>query len=162
MDAKLIKIRLATLDDIKGIMVMNHANLAENYDYDTFAKHIEIYGLTYIAVTPTNSEVYEMETMHGYIMGRIEDNVEAQVTSLAVNETARGFGLGKRLLLTLLLEAKKRKLKACSLQVREDNTIAKLLYEKMGFKSIRILENYYGTSGKGISQNGIFMRRMPL
>lgn len=160
--AKSIKIRRATPDDIKGIMAMNLANLPENYDYDTFAKHIEIYGLTYVAVTPTDSEVYEMDTMHGYIMGRVEDNVEAHVTSLAVNETARGLGLGKRLLLELLLESKKRKLKACSLQVRENNIVAKLLYEKMGFKSIRILENYYGTNDNGIPQNGIFMRRMPL
>lgn len=98
--AKSIKIRLATLDDINEIMTMNQANLSENYDYDTFAKHIEIYGLTYVAVS---------ETIHGYIMGRIEDNVEAHVTSLAVNESARRLGLGKRLLLALLLETKKTK-----------------------------------------------------
>jgi ribosomal-protein-alanine N-acetyltransferase len=151
-----IKIRLATPDDIKGIMAINLANLSENYDYDTYAKHIEIYRLTYVAVSPSNSDIYEMETMHGYIMGRIEDSVESHITSLAVNESSRRLGLGKRLLLELLLESKKRKLKSCSLQVRESNTSAKLLYEKMGFKSIRILENYYNT------ENGIFMRRIPL
>lgn len=150
------KIRLATLDDIKEIEAVNKANLSENYDYDTFVKHIELYNLTFVAVSSTNLEIYEMETIHGYIMGRIEDGVEAHVTSLAVNESMRGHGLGKKLLLEFLLEAKRRKLKACALQVRETNTIAQALYKKMGFKSIRLLENYYGT------ENGILMRRMPL
>lgn len=152
----MIKIRRATLDDVKAIMAINVANLPENYDYDTYVKHIQIYNLTYVAVSQSDSEVYEMETMHGYIMGRIEDGVEAQVTSIAVNEASRGSGIGKRLLLTFLLEAKKRQLKGCSLHVRENNKIARSLYEKMGFKAIRILHDYYGTN------DGIFMRRMPL
>lgn len=156
MDYKSVLIRLATLDDIKSILVINHDNLSEKYDYDTFAKYIELYKLTYVAVTSSNSDIYEMDTIHGYIMGCIEDNVEAHVTSLAINQCDRGHGIGKKLLLIFLLEAKKRKLKGCSLQVRETNKIAKLLYEKMGFKSIRILENYYK------SENGILMRRMPL
>ena len=157
MDGASIKIRPATLDDIREILLVNQANLSETYDYDTVSRHIELYNLTYVAVTSTSSEVYEMDTVHGYIMGYIEDRVEAHVTSLAVNESARGLGLGKRLLLEFLLEAKKRKLKGCSLQVRDDNKVAESLYKKMGFKSIRILENYYGKN-----EDGILMRRMPL
>jgi len=138
-------IRLATHDDIEVIKNINESCLPENYDLDTYTKHLEIYGLTY--VLESESQIV------GYIMGRIEDSVEVHITSIAVLPEARGKMFGQRLVLTLLVTAKKRHLMGCSLQVRKSNDIAQYVYKKLGFQPIRELVNYYG------DEDGVFMRR---
>ena len=142
-------IRIATPDDILDIIKINEISLPENYDLDTYTRHLELYGLTYVV------EVHEADDrlIVGYIMGRIEDSVEAHITSIAVLAGSRNTKLGQRLVLTMLVAAKKRGLKGCSLQVRKGNEVAQHVYKKMGFQPIRDLANYYG------DEDGVFMRR---
>jgi len=139
-------IRVATEKDIEQISEINKASMPENYIYDTYSKHISIYKMTFVA--EKNAIIV------GYIMGTIEDNVEAHVTSIAVAESSRGEKIGQRLLLHFLASAKNRKLKSCSLQVRVDNAVAIHIYKQLKFQPIREIEKYYsdGTSA-------YFMRR---
>jgi len=142
-------IRIATPDDIFDIAKINETSLPENYDLDTYTRHLELYGLTYVVEVLDGDE----SEIVGYIMGRIEDNVEAHITSIAVLAGSRNSKFGQRLVLTMLVAAKKRGLKGCSLQVRKGNDAAQHVYKKLGFQPIRDLYNYYG------DEDGVFMRR---
>lgn len=146
-------IRKAIAHDIPGIKHVNEECLAENYDVDTYVKHIELYNMTYV-IELTNGDEPDVV---GYIMGRIEDDVEAHVTSLAISPDHRNHKLGSRLLVTLLVDAKNRRMKSCSLQVRKGNEHALKLYKRLNFQPIRELSKYYEDG-----EDGIFMRRQLL
>ncbi|WP_027087637.1 ribosomal protein S18-alanine N-acetyltransferase [Cohnella panacarvi] len=68
---------------------------------------------------------------------------EAHVTNIAVRETYRGQGLGKRLLQELMRTAQWLGAVRMTLEVRVTNEIAKSLYERMGFVASGIRPNYY-------------------
>lgn len=142
----MVTIRTAVNADIERISQINNSSMPENYVYDTFAKHISIYKMTFVA-EKDNAIV-------GYIMGTIEDKVEAHVTSIAVDEASRGMKIGQKLMIHFLLAAKKLRLKSCSLQVRVDNEVALHVYKRLNFQPIREHANYYsdGTAA-------YFMRR---
>ena len=146
-------IRKAITHDIPSIKNVNEECLTENYDVDTYVKHIELYHMTYV-VELTNADEPDVV---GYIMGRIEDDVEAHVTSLAVAPAHRNNKLGSRLLIALLVDAKNRRMKSCSLQVRRGNDNALKLYKRLNFQPIRELSKYYEDG-----EDGIFMRRQLL
>ncbi len=69
---------------------------------------------------------------------------EAHVTNVAVKESFRKQGYGKRLMEELIEEAKDLEIVAMTLEVRVSNVNALKLYEKMGFKSAGVRPGYYG------------------
>jgi ribosomal-protein-alanine N-acetyltransferase len=143
------KIRKSTAQDISAIDSVNKECLVENYDIDTYVMHIKLYNMTYVATLD--------DKIVGYVMGRIEDGVEVHVTSIAVLPTDRGNKLGLRLMTSLLVDAKKRGIKSCSLQVRVGNIVARHIYKRLGFQELRELPAYYADG-----EDGILMRRIPL
>lgn len=142
-------IRLATTDDLRTIKAINEKCLPENYDFDTYEKFLSVYNMTYVLV----SKLEDKDTVVGYIIGSIEDGVEAHIISIAVLPNFRNKGFGQRLILTLLVDAKKKNLKSCSLHVRVSNAPAISIYKHLGFQPIRALENYYS------NENGFLMRK---
>jgi ribosomal protein S18 acetylase RimI-like enzyme len=67
----------------------------------------------------------------------------ARVYSLAVNEPARGRGVGRRMMARAEQEARKRECIKMRLEVRPDNSSAIRLYEKLGYKNVQVLPGYY-------------------
>ena len=68
---------------------------------------------------------------------------EAHITNIAVRPQNRGEGWGNFLLYAMLEQAKKSKMNAITLEVRESNNIARRLYEKYGFKECGRRKAYY-------------------
>lgn len=69
---------------------------------------------------------------------------DADVQTIGVAERARGQGLGRALLRTLLAAAGER---AVHLEVRTDNGVAIALYVSEGFERIGLRRRYYHPSG---------------
>lgn len=67
----------------------------------------------------------------------------AQITNVAVIETARGLGIGEGLMREAMKIAKEREIDIMSLEVRVSNTIAQNLYRKLGFQDGGIRKAYY-------------------
>ncbi|WP_338604755.1 ribosomal protein S18-alanine N-acetyltransferase [Sulfolobus tengchongensis] len=141
-------IRNARMDDIDQIIKINRATLPENYPYYFFVEHLKEYGLAFFVAVVENKVV-------GYIMPRIEwgfSNLKqlpalvrkGHVVSIAVLEEYRRKGIA-----TSLLEHSMRSMKndynaeEVYLEVRVSNYAAISLYEKLGFKKVKVLKNYY-------------------
>jgi [ribosomal protein S18]-alanine N-acetyltransferase len=68
---------------------------------------------------------------------------EAHVTSVAVHPQFRGRGLGELLMLSLARVAMRLEARYLTLEVRVSNTVARTLYEKLGFHQAGIRPRYY-------------------
>ncbi len=68
---------------------------------------------------------------------------EADIANIAVDSTRFRRGVGTRILEALLAEAKQRKIRAVTLEVRDSNAAAIALYEKMGFVTAGIRKGFY-------------------
>jgi ribosomal-protein-alanine N-acetyltransferase len=69
---------------------------------------------------------------------------EADVQTVAVRRDRQGQGLGRRLVVALLEEARRRKVSRVLLEVRENNVAAQRLYRHQGFASVGRRGGYYG------------------
>lgn len=67
----------------------------------------------------------------------------AQITNVAVIKSARGLGIGERLMREAMRIAKEKKMEVMSLEVRVSNTVAMNLYRKLGFQDGGIRKGYY-------------------
>lgn len=89
-----------------------------------------------------------------YFVGRYDDRViayggiwviteDSHVTTLAVDPDYRRKGYGEVLLLRLIDEAMARGAAWMTLEVRESNSAAQLLYRKYGFTTVTMRAGYY-------------------
>lgn len=67
----------------------------------------------------------------------------AQITNVAVVETARGQGIGEGLMREAIRIAHEAHMDVMSLEVRVTNTVAQNLYRKLGFLDGGIRKGYY-------------------
>jgi [ribosomal protein S18]-alanine N-acetyltransferase len=82
----------------------------------------------------------------GYAGLAVADD-EAYVQTVGVRPDWRGRGLGARLMVDLLREARRRGARSCGLEVRTDNSDARALYARLGFADIGVRRGYYQPSG---------------
>jgi len=73
---------------------------------------------------------------------------EVHILNVAVHPDFRNIGLGEMLLRDCLEYSYMRGLKLAVLEVRTSNTGAIRLYEKLGFKTLRIRKKYYSDTGE--------------
>ena len=68
---------------------------------------------------------------------------EAHITNIAVDPSLHRSGVGKRLMLELMGEGRRRSTRNVSLEVRASNTAAQEMYEAFGFTTAGIRPKYY-------------------
>ena len=68
---------------------------------------------------------------------------EAHFTLVCVVKGHRGRGIGKRLVISLMDEAVERGVTRATLEVREHNSVARHLYERLGFQEAGRRPGYY-------------------
>lgn len=68
---------------------------------------------------------------------------EADIQTIAVAESARRNGIGRRLVAALMKEAATRGASEIFLEVRADNPGAQALYRSFGFEEIAVRPRYY-------------------
>ncbi|MDN6195577.1 MAG: ribosomal protein S18-alanine N-acetyltransferase [Atopostipes suicloacalis] len=70
-------------------------------------------------------------------------NIEADIYMLAVKASEQGKGIGQELLQKLIQEMRANDLETIFLEVRESNSAANKVYQRLGFKQIGRRKNYY-------------------
>ena len=89
-----------------------------------------------------------------YIVPKENDNVagyagmylsfeEGNITNVAVNPLSRRKGIGEKIVRDILNRAYEKGVRDVFLEVRETNSVAIALYEKIGFKEEGIRKNFY-------------------
>ena len=73
----------------------------------------------------------------------------ARLYSIAVAHTARGAGLGRRLLADAERLARRGGARGLRLEVRQDNAAAVALYASAGYRRVKVLRRYYDDGGHG-------------
>lgn len=87
--------------------------------------------------------------------GVMVNGSEADVQTLAVAPSARGVGLGGRLLDRLLEQAGEHGVRTVLLEVRAGNEAAVGLYRRLGFEQVAVRRGYYGPGA-----DALIMRRV--
>ena len=80
---------------------------------------------------------------------------EGDITNVAVRKDRQGEGIGKLLVQELIRKASDAGVTTIHLEVRESNTPAIRLYEKLGFVQLGVRRNYYEEP----AEDGIMMVR---
>jgi ribosomal-protein-alanine N-acetyltransferase len=73
---------------------------------------------------------------------------QAHIVTLAVHPDYRRHGLGRRMLMGLLDEARRRTVTEITLEVRAGNAPAQALYQSAGFRTVAIRRHYYPDNGE--------------
>lgn len=123
--------RIASYDDVKSITELEKEIFHDAWSESSIAEQVK---KGCIAVCGENT--------FGYcIFMNAAD--EGEILRIAVKESERKCGIGKRLLDFSLKEMEKRGAKSIFLEVRASNYAAISLYEKSGFVKQGIRKNYY-------------------
>lgn len=73
---------------------------------------------------------------------------EARINNVAIDPARRRAGLGSKLLGRVLEEAGRRGCREVTLEVRPSNAAARVLYERLGFRSVGRRRGYYQDTGE--------------
>jgi len=79
----------------------------------------------------------------GYVVTMELDKLRGKIISLAVKKEFRGSGIGEYLMRRAIERLREKGKKEIALEVRVSNKIAQKLYEKLGFKIVETIPNYY-------------------
>lgn len=131
-----ISIRPLAFDDLDAVMEVECRSFITPWSREAFEAELTDNDLAYyLALIDSNRVV-------GYGgMWIIVD--EAHVTNIAVLPEYRGRKLGRQLIEAMIELAKSKGAISMTLEVRTSNTIARNLYESVGFKGSGLRPHYY-------------------
>jgi ribosomal-protein-alanine acetyltransferase len=89
----------------------------------------------------------------GFVIGLVDQYDGMKIGHIVTIDVLPDYmrkGIGMTLLRSIEQEFKKTGVKACYLEVREDNLAAMKLYRKAGYVEFERLENYYSRGGHGV------------
>jgi len=135
------QLRRATLADVDAIMLLE-TRIFENDAWSTemMARDVGDPGCYYLVAFPPDSPDHIVA--YGGLQAA-QRAIESDIQTIAVTEEARGQGLGRVLMLSLITEARKRGARETFLEVRADNPGAQHLYRSLGFEDLGVRRGYY-------------------
>ena len=126
----------------------------ECFDTETFTKQQIARLLT--SYNSVSLIAREEGNIVGFVIGVIqaeENSLIGHIVTIDVSRSHRRMGLGIRLLQEIERIFKEKGVETCCLEAREDNRVALNLYQKLGYRKIGKLKNYYGNA------HGMFLRK---
>lgn len=130
-------IRIVPLDEshIDGLHLIETMSFAEPWSKNAFLGEIDNSYAYYIVAQKDDKVV-------GYAgMWTMFD--EGHITNIAVDQSQRRMGVGKKLIEALIEKAKELRLMGLTLEVRKSNIAAQNLYSLFGFYSVGERKDYY-------------------
>jgi len=133
-----VKLRPATLDDVPALMTLEkHAVTAAHWSAEQYHAVFSPSQISRIALV-----IEDEAAIQGFLSAR-GVGPEWELENIAIADPARRRGLGTRLLGEFLNTARSRGATAVFLEVRESNSAARCLYEKLAFLESGRRSNYY-------------------
>ncbi len=130
--------RTATLDDLAGIMALEHASFpTDAWSEAMMREELASPHGWYVVVE-------EAGRLIGYAgLRAVRHARDADIQTITISSAARGRGRGRALLTALLDEAVQRGVHDVFLEVRADNPVAQALYVSEGFAEVGRRPRYY-------------------
>lgn len=122
--------------DFSRVLLIHEENFKEFADPWLYMKAYEICNEMFLVSV-------DGDELIGFVVGMQVDCERGRILSMAVSKSHRRQGIGSALMKEILKRFKKANLKFACLEVRVSNKAAQLFYEKLGFRKIGIIENYY-------------------
>ena len=133
----MITYRRMTPDDVEAVHKIEVASFPSPWTLDSFHYEMRENKFSYYLVAED-----EEGTIVGFCgMWLVIDS--AQITNVAVIESARGKKIGEGLMREAMRVAKEHEVDVMSLEVRVSNEVAQNLYRKLGFQDGGIRKGYY-------------------
>ena len=133
-----MKLRPATLDDVPTLMTLEkHHVTAAHWSAEQYQAVFSPSQISRIALV-----IEDEDAIQGFLMARGVGS-EWELENIAIADPARRRGRGTRLLGEFLNTAQSRGATAVFLEVRESNSAARCLYEKLAFRESGRRANYY-------------------
>lgn len=139
------QLRRAAAADVPAIMELERS-IFENDAWSERSMRSEVageHGYYLVAFEPESPD--RIDGYAGLLAPR--GGGEGDIQTIAVAPHARRRGLGRRLMLALIAEARKRGAREVFLEVRADNPGAQTLYRDLGFEEIGVRPKYYQPDG---------------
>ncbi len=122
-------------EDLDRVVLIERDSMPSPWSKELFEEELRRGAAHYFVVE-------ENQQVAGY-MGYWEAPEEAHIINLAISPSFRGKGLGQTMVELCLDFASKRGAKLATLEVRDSNEAAKLLYEKCLFRFVAVRKKYY-------------------
>ncbi|MEM2143879.1 MAG: N-acetyltransferase [Candidatus Jordarchaeaceae archaeon] len=134
----------AELKDLNILHKIERESFPRNAFPKSFLKYLIIHHNSIFLNAKIKGEIV------GFIAGLIQDAYPlSRIYTLEVKPEFRRKGIASKLLQTLENEFRKRGAIVSTLEVEVNNTAALNLYQKFGYKKVRVLEDYYGKNRNG-------------
>ena len=124
-----------TADDISQVAEIERQIFSIPWSEKAFKDSMESDNTIYIVAKEDNN-------VTGYA-GMYLSFEEGNITNVAVNPSSRRKGIGEKIVRDILNRAYEKGVRDVFLEVRETNSAAIALYEKIGFKEEGIRKNFY-------------------
>lgn len=124
-----------TVDDISQVAEIERKIFSIPWSEKAFRDSMESDNTIYIVAKENNN-------VAGYA-GMYLSFEEGNITNVAVNPLSRRKGIGEKIVRDILNRAYEKGVRDVFLEVRETNSVAIALYEKIGFKEEGIRKNFY-------------------
>jgi len=135
--------------DIDRILVIELDSFGKDaYDRNLFAEFLHKCGSLFL-VAESDGDIGGYAVACVRAAGKSSVRT-AELISIAVHSRCRGRGIASVLLDSLLRRLRRRDVARLNLMVRVSNQAARSLYEKYGFRRVRIARNYYEDGGDGL------------
>jgi len=141
----MISIITANKKNLPQILDIFQEAISPSWTHDALTYEIDK-GDSYFIVAVKESDCCDVAKSTPYVVGfavlrQVGD--DGELLQIAVKKSSRGCGVGDILMDSVLDYAAENTYKSVFLEVRCSNTAAVRLYEKHGFRSVRIRKNYY-------------------
>ena len=158
MSERVITVRTARESDVDAVLAIEQVSFSDPWGRDSFESALDLERMMFlVAVTPdeagAGAAVGPPELL-GFVVALLLFD-EAEVADLAVAPSARGRGVGGRLLDALTVEAYAVGVRSMYLEVRESNASARALYDSRSFAHVGRRRGYY----RNPSEDALLMRR---
>jgi ribosomal protein S18 acetylase RimI-like enzyme len=127
--------KIENQDDVQGLLVI----FSETWGAETLSEFVSSIENSICLLSKDENRVT------GYLFYGFDMRGNfMEITDIGVEKSSRGKGYGKELVTHI--QSLCDSVKLC---VKTDNTVAKSLYESLGFKVTLVIQNYYGVGHDG-------------
>jgi len=144
-------VRQGTSVDLEDIYNLNIRAFPEAWSRQGLADALDM-GLDFRTLRDRDNQLV------AYYLGQdVAD--EVHILQLAVTETFRCRGIGRRIIHQILSGKSRAGMRKALLEVRADNRLAQHLYSKLGFSVSGIRKDYYRGMSNGQREDAVLMTR---